>query len=121
MKHENMTNLHHALVQSWQIDSTTGLTHHAFLDALADRVAAMLKHNLDRLASAMYTLDVDEARFNAALALPGNDATARAVAELILEREIQKMVSRQKYREPVGAEEDVPTIEIRPKDDSPED
>ncbi len=114
-----MSDLHRALVQSWQIEASTGLTSHALLDALTDRVAMLLKHNLDRLAAAMYTLDVDETRFNAALTLPDNSETARAVAELILEREIQKMASRRAYRKPPeGAEDHV--IEVKPKDVTPE-
>ena len=117
MERDDMEDLHRALVQSWQIEPVAGLTSHAFLDALADRVAMMLKHNLDRLVAAMYTLDVDETRFSAALALPGNSATARAVAELILEREIEKMISRRNYRTPPRDPDDR-IIDITPKDDA---
>jgi hypothetical protein len=119
MEHEELNDLHRALVQSWQIEPSTGLTSHAFLDALTDRVAMLLKHNLNRLTSAMYTLDVDETRFNTALSLPGNRETARTVAELILEREIEKMISRRKYRETAENNDDR-VIEVEPNDVTPE-
>ena len=97
MNQEELGDLQHALVQSWHIDTSTGLDTHEFLDALAKRVAHMLKSDFDRLASAMYTLDVNDTRFNEAIGLTGNENSAHAVAELILERETQKMYSRMEY------------------------
>lgn len=94
---ENEKNLHKAIVQQWNIPSETGLMNHELLDALTNQVARLIESDLNKLMTAMYTLDIDEVRFADAMRLPGKDMVSRAVAELILEREIQKMDMRRRY------------------------
>jgi hypothetical protein len=85
------------IVQRWNIPTDTGLMHHELLEALAKQVSRLIDSDINRLMTAMYTLDIDELRFADAMRLPGKDMVARAVAELILEREIQKMETRRQY------------------------
>ncbi|MBI5092250.1 MAG: hypothetical protein HZB26_07355 [Candidatus Hydrogenedentes bacterium] len=92
-----------ALVQNWSIvpvaPETEGFGREALLEALKQRVLYLIQHDFNRLMTAMYILDVAEERFKAAMATPGGlDNAAKAVAEVILEREMQKVITRQKYR-----------------------
>ena len=94
---ENKKALQKAIVQQWNVPSDTGLMHHELLDALTLQVSRLIDTDINRLMTAMYTLDINESRFADAMGLPDKDMAARAVAELILEREIQKMETRQQY------------------------
>ena len=92
--------LHHALVQGWNIKPVATLQPalDEVLDALAARVAFMLRHNYERLLASLYILDVPERESNEALAIADPAASARALAEAILHREIQRVETRSKYR-----------------------
>jgi D-alanyl-D-alanine carboxypeptidase len=90
-------NLQKAIIQQWNIPDSTGALPHQLLEALAKRVSGLIDTDINRLMTAMYTLDIDETRFAEAMGLPDKDMAARAVAELILEREIQKMETRRQY------------------------
>lgn len=86
----------------------------ALLDELDRRVDFLLKHDFERLMSCMYTIDISEQRFSEAVKLPEKEKPARAIAQLILEREIQKMESRRRYTRTVDTHvsvrlEDQPT------------
>ncbi len=99
MEPADLRDVHRALVQQWGIWAIEGkrIARDAILDELARRVDFLLKHDFDRLMSCMYTIDVAEQRFSEALKLPEKDKPARAIAQLILEREIEKMESRKRY------------------------
>lgn len=92
--------LQKALVQSWNIPATRpgGLTPETVHDALVDRVRFLLKHDFDRLTTALYLLDVPERRFNAAMAAEGLEGKARALADAIWERELEKLHTRRRYK-----------------------
>lgn len=67
------------------------------LDALEERVVALIHRDFDKLRTAMYRLDVPEAQFKAALGEPGLKAKARALAAIILERETRKVETWLRY------------------------
>ena len=92
-----LNGLRDALVRQWEVAEGTEPQRDLLLAALAERVQELFDRDSDRLTSAMYTLDIDEERFGAAMGLTNSDAQALAVAELILEREYQKMESRLRY------------------------
>ena len=60
------------------------------LDAIQERVVDLIHRDFDKLRTALYRLDVPEDRYKAAWNQPGLEAKARAIAELILERETEK-------------------------------
>lgn len=80
-----------------------------FLVALTERVQYMIDNDYKKLLTALYLLDIAEARFRKAMALPKIEYAARALAELILDREIEKMRSREKYSNPSP---DVPRVDV---------
>ena len=91
--------LKHALVEGWALSDEVRPSMHELLAALAMRVSQLLDKDPNKLSTAMYTLDIDELRFQDAMHLPGMDLKSTAVAELILERELQKIESRRRYEE----------------------
>ena len=108
---DDIAPLHRALVESWALPEETQYSLDRLLAALAERVAELLAKDTQKLSTAMYTLDIDELRFRDAMHLPTMDMKAAGVAELILERELQKIVTRRRYEEMKKA--------ARDEDDSP--
>ncbi|MCK9291010.1 MAG: hypothetical protein WCR58_03265 [Bacteroidales bacterium] len=59
----------------------------------------LLTHDVARLFQLMYTHDVNEQLVYEALLLPDDDQRAEAIAHLVIEREMQKIKSREAYRQ----------------------
>ena len=99
MEPADLQDVHRELVQHWGIWplAEKRIALDAILDELGRRVDFMLKHDFERLMSCMYMIDVSEQRFSEAVKLPEKDRPARAIAELILDREVEKMESRKHY------------------------
>ena len=99
MEPTDLQDLHRALVQQWGVWplGEKRIAWDAILDELGRRVDFLLKHDFERLMSCMYMIDVSEQRFSEAVKSPEGDRPARAIAELILEREVEKMESRRRY------------------------
>lgn len=108
--------LRRALVQSWNVAiPSADQSREGLLDALAARVLHLMRHDFSRLTSALYLLDVREDRYLAALRAPSEQKSARRLAELILDREEEKALSRAKYaRRPDHPLADATRIEESP-------
>lgn len=91
-----------ALVKVWQLErieeDDDRASREALLQALQIRVRALLERDMNRLMQTLYRLDVPEHETAAAFRQGSIDEIATALSEAILEREIQKMVSRQRHR-----------------------
>lgn len=61
-------------------------------------IAGMLEHNFEKLCNMMYRHDVSEHKFNKALDARDPEAQADLLADLVIERELQKMETRKAYR-----------------------
>lgn len=64
---------------------------------LRKQIAFLLDHQFERLLQAMYRMDVRESDFKAALGLPTGPAIIDKLTELVLKREIQKVITRKLY------------------------
>ena len=95
-----LVHLKGALVQSWNIAPPTEErpSRDDLRNGLALRVAFLLKHDYQRLVSAMYLLDIPEEGFEGATAGKDIAKAAEDLAEIIFEREIEKLESRKRYR-----------------------
>jgi len=72
------------------------------LNLIADRVRYLLDHDIDLLLSYMYRLDVLEVNINAALKDGTMGPPDMAIAKLILDRQIQRVKTKKKYKvEPI--------------------
>ena len=99
MEEHDLQDIHQALVQQWGVlpIGEERIAWDALVEALSRRINFLLNHDFERLMSCMYMIDVPEQRFSEAVKLPEKDRPARAIAELIIEREVQKMESRKRY------------------------
>ncbi len=91
--------LSESLVRQWGIWplGPSRLEREALIEELGRRVDFLLRHDLDRLMTSMYMLDVPEEKFAEAVQRPPHERPARILAEIILEREVEKMQTRQRY------------------------
>lgn len=69
-----------------------------FHDRLKNLIAYLLDHDIHRLLNAMYRLDVSEARFHEAMQSMDKEEAASNIADLVIEREMQKVKTRLHYR-----------------------
>ncbi|NOU45779.1 MAG: hypothetical protein HOO86_01810 [Bacteroidales bacterium] len=58
----------------------------------------LLQHNFEKLCALMYRHDVNEKLFNEALLLPNDEERAKAIARIVIEREMLKKKTREMYR-----------------------
>lgn len=82
------------------IDSSE-LEDYTLLNELKSRltriVSYLLDNDFERLLQAMYRIDISERKFKAALNLNPASEVASSIAQLIIERELQKVATRRKY------------------------
>ena len=64
---------------------------------LAAFVKELLQTDMHRLLQALYRLDVDERKVKNALQQNSVDEVAAALAQLIFDREMQRVITRQRY------------------------
>lgn len=85
------------LVQSFGLELPDGLVPEAkLLAALAWRVSQLINGNPDQLFSMLYRLDISERKIKEAMAQEGD--VSKKIAVLIYERQLEKIISRQRFR-----------------------
>ena len=80
-------------------DSLISNDFEEFREKLQDLINYLLDHDFERLLNAMYRLDINEDKFRKALGNQQSENIARDIAELVIDREMQKVITRRKYRE----------------------
>ena len=65
---------------------------------LIDRINNLIKNNMGLLMSALYRIDVSEQAVNQIFATASPEQIASALADLIIERQIQKIRIRERYK-----------------------
>lgn len=70
-----------------------------FLKNLTRIIGFLLEKDFKRLINGLYRIDVSEKKVNEVLNLSAPDEIASNIAKLILERELQKVETRLKYRQ----------------------
>lgn len=64
---------------------------------LTQIVSYLIDEDFERLLNAMYRIDINEDKFKVALTLDPPSKIAPAIAQLIIDRELEKVISRRKY------------------------
>ncbi|MCB0686580.1 MAG: hypothetical protein KDC53_08645 [Saprospiraceae bacterium] len=72
------------------------------IDFMSQRIEALLAGDFEALMSMMYRLDVDEAKIRKALAPHNPENPARSLARLIVQRQMKRMATREKYKRDAG-------------------
>jgi hypothetical protein len=75
------------------------LTEEQFFDFLSDHIAYLIEHKLEYLMSLMYRLDINEAKVHFALSPMAPEPANIGIARLVLERQRQRVATKQYYRQ----------------------
>ncbi len=92
MEQENLPDLFEKLLP----ESEDILNEPALLDLFTERIEEMIRHDLGLLLSSLYRLDVLEHKIQAVLQSP-DIPTARGLAQLIIDRQKEKIKTRKEY------------------------
>ena len=95
---DNQGSLRKVLSKNWGLSDTQTLQMEDLRKALQAKITEMLQNDLHALVQAMYRLDINETKFHAAMAAPGLDQQASSLSDLIIEREIQRIEFRERFR-----------------------
>jgi hypothetical protein len=76
----------------------SGLDRDSIREKLALLIAHLMQNHFERLCQAMYRLDVSEAKFNQAMNENPVEEIPYAIADLVIEREMQKVRTRIMYK-----------------------
>lgn len=74
-------------------------TMEEFKEKLIQIIRYFLDKEFERLLQAMYRIDINENKLKIALASDPPENVASTIADLIIERELQKVETRRKYRQ----------------------
>jgi len=88
------------LLNRFEISGRNPDSYPELIDVLAVRIAEMLQHSPDSLMSMLYRLDISEKKLKAALHPETKELPEYALAKLIVERQSERMQTRQKYSSP---------------------
>ncbi len=88
------------IVRNFELETDTStVNEEELLRLLTERIAYMIEHKLDFLLSLLYRLDVDEGKINFALSPLAPDPPAVGLAKLVMERQRQRLATKEKYRQ----------------------
>lgn len=65
---------------------------------LVDQINEMLQHDFQKLVSLLYRIDINESRLRLLLSQNTGQDAAEIITDLIIERQIQKIKSREQFR-----------------------
>ncbi len=85
-----------ALESEWQLEAPQMLSEEAIITLLTDKILAIIQQGPNAFYRLMYRIDIPEKRLAKVL---GNDDTAREIARLVYNRQLEKITSRQQHRQ----------------------
>ena len=71
-------------------------------EILSDRIRYLIDTNVEQLMQVLYRIDVNEQKVKEIIAVQPLDIAIELIAELIIERQLQKVSTRLKYKQPKG-------------------
>lgn len=71
-----------------------------FEKVLTEMVTYLIEHDFARLCQTLYRVDVDEQVLKAALEGAGETPPGKIIAQLLLQRQEQKLILRQRFQQP---------------------
>ena len=100
MSKENTTQLTAALIgRDFELENIDdNLSEEELFRLLADHIDWLIERRMEWLLSLMYRMDVDEAKVQAALSPNAPEAANIGLARLVLERQKQRVYTKQNYR-----------------------
>ena len=90
-------NLVSAINDSLGIELKKDLSADQLIDILAEHINDLIDRNFNKLVNLLYRIDVNESKLRQMLNENSTDA-GRVIAGLIVERQLQKIASRESFR-----------------------
>ena len=93
------TDLIPILCQSMEVDLPENISYEELKEQLSSHINFLIQSDFQKLVSILYRVDVDESKLKHLLKEnPGHDAS-NIIADLVIERQLQKIRSRQENRD----------------------
>lgn len=94
---ETQHELINALTKEWPIQLSQNSNGEALRQELATQINKLILEDFEKLVFLLYRIDVDEAKMRALLANKKDSDAGLLLADLIIERQLQKIKSRHDY------------------------
>ncbi len=83
---------------SLEISLPVSISAEELRQKLVSHINYLINHDFEKLVFHLYRIDVDEARMRALLAHKEGQDSAGLIADLVIERQLQKIESRKQFR-----------------------
>ena len=93
------TDLIPALKKSMDIDLPENISYELIKEKLSVHINHLIQTDFKKLATVLYRVDVPEAKLKYLLKENADSDAAPIIADLIIERQLQKIKSRQQFRQ----------------------
>ncbi|MBI3139416.1 MAG: hypothetical protein HYZ15_12625 [Sphingobacteriales bacterium] len=94
-----------AISQSMDIELPATGTLEQLREKLSARINDLINNDFEKLVFHLYRIDVSEARMRALLAQKEGENAAGLIADLIIERQLQKLETRKQFKQPSPGDE----------------
>lgn len=100
MQSDHIEELQRSIVQMWNLKpiSQENPEWDDLLDVLARNISFLMRHDMHRLFTTCYLLDLSEELVSKALGDGSERGGARELAEIVLNRELKKLETRRHFR-----------------------
>ncbi|MEZ5055560.1 MAG: hypothetical protein R2879_00845 [Saprospiraceae bacterium] len=87
------------IIQDFELSTDKDqMSEEEFLAILAERMEYMIEYRMEFLLSLMYRLDIAEHKINFALSPLAADPPALGLAKLVVERQKERLATKQQYK-----------------------
>ncbi len=92
--------------QSLEIELPVSVSQQELREQLAAHINYLINHDFEKLVFYLYRIDVDETKMRRLLEQREGENAAGLIADLIIERQLQKMESRKRFSNGGNVEEE---------------
>lgn len=92
------TDLIPAIRNAVEMELSDDISFAEIKDKLSYHINELIQHDFQKLVTILYRIDVSEAKLKYLLKENSGEDAGKIIAELIIERQLQKIKSRQEYR-----------------------
>lgn len=96
---ENTKEIIEDIERVWPLALLLSPSFEALRKQLTEQINQLINEDFEKLVFLLYRIDVDEARMRALLAEQKNGNSAELLADLVLERQLQKIKSRRDFNQ----------------------
>ena len=102
------TDLINNINQSLDIELPVSVSQQELREQLVAHINHLINHDFEKLVFYLYRIDVDETKMRRLLEEREGEGAAGLIADLIIERQLQKIESRKRFRKGgIGTDEEI--------------